>query len=138
MQTYDPNAFAHTLPDAHRQFVQSVNNVLSGNVDMGTPKGTAPSTAGINAGVYTQFDKGNGSGRLIRVAATGDTTSGADYSWSATGTLVMNHGLMRQPIGFHVVDSDGEASVYRTAAPDATQLTLKTTNPAVAHTIYVF
>ena len=36
---------------------------------MGTAKGNAPSTAGVNAGVYTQFEKGNGSGTLIRIAA---------------------------------------------------------------------
>ena len=138
MQPYDPNTFAHGLDSNHRQWVQTTQQVLSGNVDMGTPKGNAPSSAGVNAGVYTQFDKGNGSGRLIRIAAKGATGTGAAYNWPASGGLVINHGLLRQPIGFHVVDTDGTATVHRTAAPDSTQLTLTTSDPTVSHTIYVF
>jgi hypothetical protein len=138
MKPYDPNTIAHTLPVAHRQFLQSVNNVLTGNVDMGTPKGTAPSTAGVNAGVYTQFDKGNGSGKLIRIAATGVTDTGAAYNWPSSGSLVINHGLLQKPIGFHVVDVDGIATVHRTAPPDENQITLTTSDPTVSHTIYVF
>ena len=138
MKPYDPNTIAHTLPAAHRQFLQSVNNVLTGNVDMGTPKGNAPTSAGVNAGVYTQFDKGNGSGILIRVAANGVTGTGADYNWPATGSLVINHGLLHKPIGFHVVDVDGVATVHRTAPPDENQVTLTTSDPTVSHTIYVF
>jgi hypothetical protein len=138
MKPYDPNTIAHTLPIAHRQFLQSVNNVLTGNVDLGTPKGNAPSSAGVNAGVYTQFDKGNGSGILIRVASNGNVGSGAAYNWPASGSLVINHGLLRKPIGFHIVDMDGVATVHRTAAPDENQITLTTTDPSVSHTIYVF
>ena len=77
MKPYDPNTFAHTLPTAHRQWTQSVQQTLTGNVDMGTPKGNAPSSAGVNAGVYTQFGKGNGSGTLIRIAANGVAGTGA-------------------------------------------------------------
>ena len=138
MKPFDPNSFAHELPTMHRQFVQSVNNVLTGNVDMGTPKGNAPSGAGVNAGVYTQFDKGNGSGILIRIAANGSTGTGAAYNWPSSGSLVINHGLLRQPIGFHVVDQDKNAPVSRTAPPDSNQLTLTTTDPTASHTIYVF
>lgn len=134
----DPNTFAHKLPEQHRQCLQSVHQVLSGNVDMGTAKGSAPASAGINAGVYTQFDKGNGSGTLIRIAATGATDTGAAYNWPASGSLVINHGLLRQPIGFHVVDQDKNAPVSRTAAPDSNQITLTTTDPTASHTIYVF
>jgi hypothetical protein len=138
MRPYDPNTFAHALPIAHRQWTQSVQQALTGNVDMGTPKGNAPSSAGVNAGVYTQFDKGNGSGILIRVAANGATDTGAAYNWPASGSLVINHGLLRKPIGFHVVDTDGVATVHRTAAPDENQLTLQVSDPTVSHTIYVF
>lgn len=137
-QPYDPNSFAPALPTAHKQWVQSVQGVLSGDVDMGQPTGNAPTTAGINAGVYTQFKKGNGSGVLIRIAANGVTGTGAQYNWPSSGNLVINHGLLRQPIGFHVVDADGNANVYRAAAPDSNQITLATTNNAVSHTIYVF
>ncbi len=138
MKPYDPNTFAHTLPVSHRQWTQSVQQTLTGNIDMGTAKGNAPSTAGVNAGVYTQFDKGNGSGILIRIAANGSTGTGAAYNWPSSGSLVINHGLLRQPIGFHVVDQDKNAPVSRTAPPDNNQLTLTTTDPTASHTIYVF
>ena len=105
---FDPNTFAHQLPIAHRQFVQSVNGVLNGNVDMGTPSANTPPTAtyGANAGVYTQFEQGNGSGVLFRIAANGVTGTNALYNWAATRVGVpIKHGLQRQPIGFHVVRS---------------------------------
>jgi hypothetical protein len=138
MKPYDPNTFAHTLPASHRQWTQSVQQALTGNVDMGTATGNAPSSAGVNAGVYTQFDKGNGSGILIRIAANGSTDTGAAYNWPSSGSLVINHGLLRQPIGFHVVDQDKNAPVSRTAPPDNNQITLTTTDPTASHTIYVF
>jgi hypothetical protein len=138
MRPYDPNTFAHTLSDSHRQWTQGVQQTLSGNVDMGTAKGSAPTSAGTNAGVYTQFDKGNGSGTLIRIAATSATDTGAAYNWPASGSLVINHGLKRQPIGFHVVDQDKNAPVSRTAPPDSDQITLTTTDPTASHTVYVF
>jgi hypothetical protein len=145
MKPFDPNTFAHELPIAHRQFVQSVNNVLNANVDMGTPTGNAPSTSGVNAGVYTQFNQGNGSGKLIRIAAQGVTDSGADYQWGAVNTgIVINHGLkdssgsFRQPIGFHVADADGPLQVYRTAPPDTNQITLAPTDNTKSVTVYVF
>lgn len=137
-QPYDPNTFAHKLPVAQRQWTQSVQDTMNGNVDMGTPKGNAATTAGVNAGVYTQFNKGNGSGVLIRVAANGDTDQGADYNWPASGSLVINHGLLRKPIGFHIVDQDKNAPVSRTAPPDEDQITLITTDNTASHTIYVF
>jgi hypothetical protein len=146
MKPYDPNTFAHDLPIAHRQFVQSVNSVLNSNVDMGVAVNNAPSSAGVNAGVYTQFNQGNGSGKLIRIAANGDTTQNADYNWGATGTgIVINHGLKnqngngyRQPIGFHVVDSDGPIQAYRTAPPDENQITIAPSDNSKSVTIYVF
>ena len=135
----DPNSFAHELPITHRQFVQSVNNVLNGAIDMGTPTGNAPDSSGINAGVYTQFDRGNGSGVLIRIAAVGVTNSGAPYRWLATATgLVINHTLKRKPIGFHVVDQDGQCQVYRTAPPNENTITLATSDDTVSVTVYVF
>jgi hypothetical protein len=115
-----------------------VQQALTGNVDMGTATGNAPSSAGVNAGVYTQFNKGNGSGILIRIAANGSTDTGAAYNWPSSGSLVINHGLLRQPIGFHVVDQDKNAPVSRTAPPDNNQITLTTTDPTASHTIYVF
>jgi hypothetical protein len=135
---FDPNSFAPSLPTGHRQWVQSVQSVMSGNVDMGNPTGNAPSSAGINAGVYTQFEKGNGSGVLIRVAANGVMGTGAQYNWPTSGSLVINHGLQRKPIGFHSVDADGVSTISRTAPPDDVQITLATTDKTVSNTIYVF
>lgn len=136
---YNPDSFAASLPPTQRQWAQTTHQALNGNIDMGTPTGNAPTTAGVNAGVYTQFQKGNGSGVLIRIAAAGDTTSGASYNWTTAGAgVVINHGLLRQPIGFHVVDTDGEASVYRTAPPDSNQITLATSDPTKSQTVYVF
>ena len=138
-KSFDPNSFAQDLPILHRQFVQSVNQVLNGSIDMGTPTGNAPDSAGVNAGVYTQFDRGNSSGVLIRIAAVGVTDTGAPYNWAGSLTgLVINHGLKRKPIGFHVVDSDGQAQVYRTAPPDENTITLATTDSSVSVTVYVF
>lgn len=142
MKPYSPNSFAHALPDTQRQWTQSVDQVLNSNVDMGTPKGNTPTdvgTYGINAGVYSQFAQGNGSGVLIRVAANGVMGTGANYNWGSTGTgIPINHGLQRQPIGFHVVDSDKNVNVYRTAAPDENQITLASTDNSASATVYVF
>jgi hypothetical protein len=138
-KTYDPNAFAHELSTTQRQWTQSVQQVVNGGIDMGTPVGNAPASAGVNAGVYTQFNRGNGSGVLIRIAATGVTDTGANYNWVSNNTgLKINHGLLRQPIGFHVVDQDKNASVYRTVSPDENQITLATTDATASHTVYVF
>ena len=54
------NLVSKISPEELKQH-QSVTKVLTGNVDMSAPIGTAPSTEGVNAGVYTQFAKGNGS-----------------------------------------------------------------------------
>jgi len=136
---YDPNTFAHTLPTVHRQWLQSAQEVFQGHVDMGTIVGNAPTTAGINAGVATQFAKGNGSGILIRIAANGVTDTGAPYNWSASNTgIVINHGLQRQPIGYHVVDMDKVVQVYRTAAPDTQTITLAPSDNTASVTVYIF
>lgn len=138
-KSFDPNSFAQELPILHRQWAQSVDLVLNGSVDMGTPTGNAPDSAGINAGVYTQFKRGNGSGVLVRIAATGVGGTGAAYNWNGTGTgVVIYHGLKRKPIGFHVVDADKQVQVYRTAAPDDQQITLAPTDGTASVTVYIF
>lgn len=137
-QPYDPNTFAPSLPVQHKQWVQSTQQVLTGNVDMGTA--TAQSAeSGVNKGVYTQFKKGNGSGILIRIAANGVANSGASYNWAGTSVgISINHGLGRQPIGFHVVDQDKAVQVFRTAPPDDQTLTLAPSDNTASVTIYVF
>lgn len=139
MLPFDPNNFAPKLQLQHMQWVQSVQKVMSGNVDMGVPTGQAPSTQGVNAGVYTSFGKGNGSGILIRIAANGVTGTGAAYNWGATGTgIEIAHGLERQPIGFHVVDQDKAVQVYRTAPPTSSSITLASSDNTASTTVYIF
>lgn len=140
-QPFNPNSFALSLPDDHRQFVQSIASNMNGNLDMGTPQGTVPTTSGfgINQGVFSQFQKGNGSGVLVRIAAAGVSGTGATYNWTTANTgVVINHGLLRQPIGFHVVDMDKTVSVFRTAAPDQNQITLAPTDASASVTVYIF
>ena len=139
MKPYDPNTFAHTLPTVHRQWLQSVQQVLTGNVDMGTPTGSAPSSAGVNAGVYTQFEQGNSTGILVRIAATGVSGTGAPYNWNGAGTsITINHGLGRQPIGYHVVDMDKAVQVYRTEPPTTENITLAPSDDTASVTVYIF
>ena len=141
-KVFDPNVFAHELPANQRQFSQSVQGVLTNDIDMGTPVGNTPTdetTYGINAGVYSQFEQGNGSGRLIRIAANGVAGTGADYNWAGTGVgVVVNHKLLRKPIGFSIMDADKDVKIYRTAAPDDNQITLASTDNSASVTIYVF
>jgi hypothetical protein len=130
MRPYDPNTFAHTLPTLHRQWTQSVQQALSGNIDMGTP------TSKDSTGQYNEFQKGNGSGVLIRIGAHG--SSGNTYTWPAAGNLVINHGLLRQPIGCHLVSSDAQLTICQPTAPDSNSITLSPSNNAANATVYIF
>lgn len=135
---YNPTSFIHELTPAHAKWAQGVHKTLVGGVNLGVGVATSPKTGGVNDGVYTQFDQGNGSGMLIRVAAAGVAGTGAAYEWPTTGSLVVNHSLGRMPIGFHCVDSDKDVRVFRTAPPTATTLTLGTTDRTASVTLYIF
>jgi len=126
----DPNTFAHKLDMLHRQWVQSAQQTLTGGVDMGTPNSKDAT------GQYNKFDKGNGSGNLIRIGATGSTDN--DYAWPASGPLVINHKLLRQPIGAHVVSSDNHLTIFQPTAPDKNSITIHPSDNTVNATIYVF
>jgi hypothetical protein len=140
MQTYDPNTFAPSLALAHRQWVQSTNDVVNGGIEIGTPAANSPSaTTGVNAGVPTQYERANGSGVMIRIDANGVTNTGASYNWGATSTgIAIKHGLQRVPIGFHVVDQDGSIQVYRTAPPTDQVITLAPSDNTKSVTVYIF
>lgn len=135
---YNPTSFAGQLTSEHRQWVQSVHKSLAGGLNLGVGTATNPKTGGVNDGVFTQFERGNGSGTLVRVSATGVSGTGASYSWPTTGSLVVNHTLGRVPIGFHCVDSDKDVRVFRTAPPTVTTLTLQPTDRTASVTLYVF
>lgn len=139
-RTYDPNTFAHTLPPTQRQWTQDVQTVLNGAVEIGTPVQNSPTApSGVNAGLPTQYKRANGSGIMIRIAAAGVTDTGAPANWAGNGTgIVVNHNLNRTPIGFHVVDQDGQIQVYRTAQSTPTTITLAPSDETVSVTVYVF
>lgn len=130
MQPYDPNTFAPSLPSTQKQWTQSVQQVLSGNVDMGTP------LSQDSTGQYNTFAQGNGSGVLIRIGANGST--GNKHTWPTSGNLVISHGLGRQPIGCHLVSSDQQLTICQPAAPTSSTITLAPSNNAVNATVYVF
>ena len=129
---------ATKLSPDHLKWIQSTFKVLSGNISLGEPA-LQDATAGINKGVFTTFEKGNGSGVLIRVAANGVSGSGAAYNWTGVNVgIPINHGLQRQPVGFFICDKDKTVDVYRTAPPDATQITLAPTDNSASVTLYIF
>lgn len=137
-KTYNPTSFIVELTPHHTRWVQSVHKALNAGIDMGVGTGTSPPTGGVNDGVYTQFERGNGSGILVRVAATGVTGTGAAYTWPASGGLVINHTLGRKPVGFHLVDSDKAVQVFRTTPPTSTTITLQPTDVTASVTLYIF
>ena len=120
------------LPRQQLQLAQSVNKVLNGNIDFG-------STISLDStGTPASFNSGNMKSVLIRVGASG-SNNGPVYNWSTSGTgVVINHGLFKQPIGFHVVDSDKPLTVHRTVVADATQITLAPSDATANATIHIF
>lgn len=137
-KTYNPSSMLSDLSLKNRQWVQSVHEALNGSIDMGAPTGNQPLDSSVNAGVYNQFEKSNGSGVLIRVDANGSTGTGASYTWPASGGLAIVHELGRQPIGFHVVDSDKAVQVFRTAAPNNSLIQVSPTDITASVTLYIF
>ena len=80
-ESFDPNSFAHKLDANHRQWIQSVQSVVNGQIEIGTPEQNSPfATSGVNQGVPTQYKRANGSGVMIRIDAAG-VTAGATYNW---------------------------------------------------------
>lgn len=137
-KTYNPSSHSRKFPTEILPWAQSVHKILTGSVDMGIPNTQTPASFGINAGVYNTFGKGNGSGILVRITAHGVSGTGAPYSWPGAGGVTISHGLGRQPVGFHVVDSDKDVRVFRTAAPNAKNITLAPTDNTASVTVYIF
>ena len=138
-KTYNPSSMLGELSAKMQIWVQSLHKQVNGNLSFSDPVAQAPSSAGVNAGVYTQFAKSNGSGILIRVAANGVSGTGASYNWPASGALTIQHGLGRQPIGFHVVDVDTAAfTCYRSAAPTPQTIEITPSTNTASVTLHVF
>lgn len=138
-RTYNPSSMVSEVTEKMRTWMQSLHKEVNGGLDFGNPTGNTPTSGfGVNNGVYTQFERGNGSGVLVRIAANGVTGTGASYNWDGSGQVVINHGLLKQPIGFKVVDVDKDARIYRSAAPDSNTITLSSTDKTASVTVYIF
>jgi hypothetical protein len=122
-----------------RKWVQSVHQALTQGVDMGTPapNGTVPVGDPVNSGVFSQFEKGNGSGVLVRIAGTG-ANGNAPWRWPSSGALQIQHGLLRQPIGFIVADKDKTCDIWRTAPPTKDFIKLQCSDNTASVTVYIF
>ena len=133
-QSLDPVNISVGLPRAQKQWAQSLHTVINGGIDMGT---VIP--GGLDAtGTPANFAKGNSDGVLVRIGASG-SSNGPKYNWTTSGTgIVIQHGLGRQPIGFKLVDCDGQLQVWRTAVADATQITLAPSDATKNVTVYIF
>jgi hypothetical protein len=131
MKIVNPQIAYKDLPIAQQKFVQSVHKAMTGSMDIGVP------VSKNLAGVWNGFTQGNGDGVLVRVGANGTTEQ--QYTWGASNAgISINHALGRQPIGFHVVDSDKDLRVYRTTTPDNSTISLAPTDNTVNATIYIF
>ena len=111
------------------KWAQSVYKAFAGGVEIATPNSTNA------AGVYNSFTINNLAGHMVRIGAYG---SGAPIAWTSRATAVINHGLLKQPIGFILCDIDGNATVWRTAVPNADTISLQISNNAVNVTIFIF
>jgi hypothetical protein len=130
-KTINPVDMSMQLSKEHLRWAQSVHTQINGGLDLGRP------ISKDATGTYNQFDQGNGNGVLIRIGAAG--TSNGKYIWGASNApIVINHGLGRQPVGYHIVDMDKNVTIYRTVAADATQITLAPTDASANTTVYVF
>lgn len=131
MKTLNPVDFAMGMPRQLLQWAQSVHKVCAGGVNFGNP------TSKNLAGVYNNFDKDTMDGVLIRIGASGTTEQ--KYVWTVSGTgIVINHGLLKQPIGFKIVDKDKTVDVWRTVTPDENQITLAPSDATANVTVYIF
>lgn len=121
-------------PQSALRQAQSVYKAINQGIEIATPSGQDSS------GIYNKFEPGNQAGVMIRIGATGTTEQ--QYTWPnvAGNPLKINHGLLKQPIGFHVVDIDGSANIYRYKANplDSNYISLATSDPSVNVTVFIF
>lgn len=90
-----------------------------------------------SSGVYNTFNRTNGDGIMIRVgAAAGSEPIKWDAGTSTAAISVATLG--RKPTGWIICDIDKPASVYRSAAPTTTTLTLHTSDNTCSITVWIF
>lgn len=134
MKSINPSVKDFNSPRNLVRVAQSVYKVLTGGVEIANPLSTDLS------GIYNQFAPANQSGVMLRIGANGTTEQ--QYTWPATAgdPLVINHTLLKQPLGFHVTDIDQPAKVYRVngATLDSNVISLATDTPSCNATVFIF
>jgi hypothetical protein len=136
-RTFNPGTLAQGLPRDQYQWAQSLDQNINGQLDLGSIATDKPGAID-STGTPANFNKGNGSGVLIRIGASG-SKNGPQFNWTTSNTgVVINHGLGRQPIGFHLSDSDKQVQVYRVGTSNAQTITLAPTDATANTTVYIF
>ena len=130
MQPINPSKLQLTNPANLARWAQSVFQCLKSGISL-----AAGNTTDSND-VYTTFNTDNGDGIMFRIGAAG---SGLTNEWdSGTSQVVLNHALMRLPIGFIVCDLDGNAVIWRAAESTTDVMTLQISDTTVNATVYIF
>ena len=112
------------------RWAQSVYKALNGALTFGNP------TKQDANGVYNAFTSDNSSCVLLYIGANG---SGATLSWLASNTgQAINHGLLRQPIGFIPIYKSKTCDIYSTATPTTNNITLAITDDTAMTIVMVF
>lgn len=136
-KTFNPGTLQQGLPRDQYQWAQSLDETINGQLDLGRVD-TGAQGAIDSTGTPAAFTKGNGSGVLIRIGASG-SGNGPSNNWTSSSTgIPIQHGLGRQPIGFHLVDSDKPLQIYRTATANAQTITLAPSDATANATVYIF
>jgi len=134
MKSLNPTSSNHSNLSGALRVSQSVYKVLNQGLELAVPIGQD------STGVYNQFEPGNHAGVMVRICATG--TPNVPYAWPGTAgfPLVINHGLLKQPLGFHVTDVDDAAKIYRVKNADLNSnvISLATDTPTCSATVFIF
>lgn len=130
MQPINPAKLQLTNPQQLGRWAQSVFASLKTGIML------AEGNVTDSNNVFNTFNADNGNGIMIRVGATG---SSLPNKWNAgTSQVVLDHALMRLPVGFIVCDLDANAVIWRAANSTTSNMTLQTNNTAVNATVYIF
>lgn len=119
------------VPKQLLQWAQTLHLTLNGGITHGTP------TSKDSTGNYNKFEKDNMDGVLIRIGASGTVDN--ENAWTTTGVgIAVNHGLLRQPVGCHLVSSDKALSIWQPVLADINTITLAPSDATAYATVYVF
>lgn len=134
MKIINPSRSTFSNLSGALRHAQSVYKALTGGLELATPMGTDSS------GIYNQFTQANHNGVMIRIYAHGTPNQSLTWPLAANTPLVINHGLLKQPLGFHITDIDAAAKVYRVsgATLDMNNISLATDTPSVNATVFIF